>query len=127
MLAAIAHWGVEAALKKFNGMFAFALWDRQEKTLYLSRDRAGEKPLYYGWAGNTLLFCSELKALHQHPDFRGEIDRGALAVYLRHNYVPAPHSIYKRHLQTASGNFADSSRLWERCFAETVLVRKAGR
>jgi len=95
MLAAIAHWGVEAALKKFNGMFAFALWDRQEKTLYLSRDRAGEKPLYYGWAGNTLLFCSELKALHQHPDFRGEIDRGALAVYLRHNYIPAPHSIYK--------------------------------
>ncbi len=95
MLAAIAHWGVEAALKKFNGMFAFALWDRQEKTLYLSRDRAGEKPLYYGWAGGTLLFCSELKALHQHPDFRGEIDRGALAVYLRHNYIPAPHSIYK--------------------------------
>jgi asparagine synthase (glutamine-hydrolysing) len=95
MLAAIAHWGVEGALKKFNGMFAFALWDRQEQTLYLSRDRAGEKPLYYGWAGNTLLFCSELKALHQHPDFRGEVDRGALAVYLRHNYIPAPHSIYK--------------------------------
>jgi asparagine synthase (glutamine-hydrolysing) len=95
MLAAIAHWDVEGALKKFNGMFAFALWDRQEQTLYLSRDRAGEKPLYYGWAGNTLLFCSELKALHQHPDFRGEVDRGALAVYLRHNYIPAPHSIYK--------------------------------
>ena len=95
MLAAIAHWGVEAALKKFNGMFAFALWDRQERTLYLSRDRAGEKPLYYGWAGHTLLFGSELKALHQHPDFRGEIDRGALTVYLRHNYIPAPHSIYK--------------------------------
>lgn len=95
MLAAITHWGVEASLKKFNGMFAFALWDRQDKVLYLSRDRAGEKPLYYGWAGNTLLFCSELKALHQHPDFRGEIDRGALAIYLRHNYIPAPHSIYK--------------------------------
>lgn len=95
MLAAIAHWGVEPALKKFNGMFAFALWDRQERTLYLSRDRAGEKPLYYGWAGHTLLFGSELKAFHQHPDFRGEIDRGALTVYLRHNYIPAPHSIYK--------------------------------
>jgi asparagine synthase (glutamine-hydrolysing) len=95
MLAAIARWGVEASLQKFNGMFAFALWDREEQTLYLSRDRAGEKPLYYGWAGKTLLFGSELKALQQHPDFRGDIDRGAIAVYLRHNYIPAPHSIYK--------------------------------
>jgi asparagine synthase (glutamine-hydrolysing) len=95
MLAAIAHWGLQAALEKFNGMFAFALWDRQERKLHLSRDRAGEKPLYYGWAGNTFLFCSELKALHQHPAFRGEIDREVLAVYFRHNYIPAPHSIYK--------------------------------
>ena len=95
MLAAIARWGVEASLQRFNGMFAFALWDREEQTLYLSRDRAGEKPLYYGWAGKTLLFGSELKALQQHPDFRGDIDRGAIAVYLRHNYIPAPHSIYK--------------------------------
>ena len=95
MLTAIARWGVEASLKKFNGMFAFALWDREEQTMYLSRDRAGEKPLYYGWAGKTLLFGSELKALQQHPDFRGDIDRGTIAVYLRHNYIPAPHSIYK--------------------------------
>jgi asparagine synthase (glutamine-hydrolysing) len=95
MLAAIETWGVEESLKKFNGMFAFAVWDRQDRVLYLSRDRAGEKPLYYGWAGHTLLFASELKAFHQHPDFRAEIDRGAVAVYLRHNYVPAPHSIYK--------------------------------
>jgi asparagine synthase (glutamine-hydrolysing) len=95
LLAAITHWGVERALEKFNGMFAFALWDRQDKVLFLSRDRAGEKPLYYGWAGHTLLFASELKALHQYPDFRGEVDRGALAVYVRHNYIPAPHSIYK--------------------------------
>jgi asparagine synthase (glutamine-hydrolysing) len=95
MLGAITQWGVEQSLEKFNGMFAFALWDRQERTLYLSRDRAGEKPLYYGWAGHTLLFASEIKALHQHPDFGAEIDRGVLAVYLRHNYIPAPHSIYK--------------------------------
>jgi asparagine synthase (glutamine-hydrolysing) len=95
MLAGIERWGVEESLKRFNGMFAFAVWDRQDKTLYLSRDRAGEKPLYYGWAGHTLLFASELKALHQHPDFRAEIDRGAVAVYLRHNYIPGPHSIYK--------------------------------
>jgi asparagine synthase (glutamine-hydrolysing) len=95
LLAAISQWGVERAVEKFNGMFAFAVWDRQENTLFLARDRAGEKPLYYGWAEHTLLFASELKALHQHPEFRGEIDRGVLAVYLRHNYIPAPHSIYK--------------------------------
>jgi asparagine synthase (glutamine-hydrolysing) len=95
MLAAITHWGVERSLENFNGMFAFALWDRQDKVLFLSRDRAGEKPLYYGWVGQTLLFASELKALHQHPEFRGEIDRSALAVYVRHNYLPAPHSIYQ--------------------------------
>src|SRR3984957_1987367 len=105
MLAAIARWGVEASLKKFNGMFAFGLWDREERTLYLSRDRAGEKPLYYGWAGKTLLFGSELKALQQHPDFRGDIDRGAIAVYLRHNYIPAPHSIYKGIYKLPPGTF----------------------
>src|SRR5262249_20266793 len=84
MLAAFTQWRPHA-VAKLNGMFAFALWDRQERTLFLSRDRAGEKPLYYGWAGHTLLFASELKALHQHPDFRAEVDRGVLAVYLRHN------------------------------------------
>ncbi len=105
MLAAIARWGVEVALQKFNGMFAFALWDREEQTMYLSRDRAGEKPLYYGWAGKTLLFGSELKALQQHPDFRGDIDRGAIAVYLRHNYIPAPHSIYKGIYKLPPGTF----------------------
>jgi asparagine synthase (glutamine-hydrolysing) len=105
MLAAIARWGVEASLKKFNGMFAFGLWDREEQTLYLSRDRAGEKPLYYGWVGKTLLFGSELKALQQHPDFRGDIDRGAVAVYLRHNYIPAPHSIYKGIYKLPPGTF----------------------
>ena len=105
MLAAIARWGVEASLKKFNGMFAFALWDREEQILYLSRDRAGEKPLYYGWMGKTLLFGSELKALQQHADFRGDIDRGAVAVYLRHNYIPAPHSIYKGIYKLPPGTF----------------------
>jgi asparagine synthase (glutamine-hydrolysing) len=95
MLAAISSWGLEVALEKFNGMFAFGLWDRRERTLHLSRDRAGEKPLYYGWAGATFAFCSELKALRQHPAFRPEINRDALAIYLRHNYIPAPQSIFK--------------------------------
>ena len=96
MLAAIAAWGLDAALKKFVGMFAFALWDKHTLTLHLARDRLGEKPLYYGWMGDdTLLFGSELKALRAHPNWRGEIDRDALALYMRHNYIPAPYSIYK--------------------------------
>lgn len=95
MLEAIARWGVEAALRKFNGMFAFAVWDMRDRVLSLARDRMGEKPLYYGWAGNTFLFGSELKALRAHPDFRGEIDRGVVALFLRHSCVPDPYSIYR--------------------------------
>ncbi|MEB3295662.1 MAG: asparagine synthase (glutamine-hydrolyzing) [Synechococcales bacterium] len=95
MLASFSQWGISAALQKFNGMFAFALWDRQIGQLTLARDRLGEKPLYYGWVGNTFLFGSELKALKAHPQFTLEIDRQALALFLRHNYIPAPHSIYQ--------------------------------
>ncbi len=95
MLAAFEHWGVEAALARFNGMFAFALWDRREHVLHLARDRFGEKPLYYGWMGDTFLFGSELKALKAHPAWRGEIDRGAVALYMRYSYIPAPYSIYR--------------------------------
>lgn len=95
MLAAIARWGLRAALGRFNGMFAFALWDREERLLHLARDRLGEKPLYYGWMGGVFLFGSELKALRAHPAWRGEVDRDVLALFLRHGYVPAPHAIYR--------------------------------
>jgi asparagine synthase (glutamine-hydrolysing) len=95
MLAAINQWGIETAVKQFIGMFAFALWDRQERVLYLARDRLGEKPLYYGWMGHTFLFGSELKALRAHPTWRGEIDRNALALLMRYCYIPAPYSIYQ--------------------------------
>ncbi len=95
MLAAFEHWGVQRAISRMNGMFAFALWDRHERVLYLGRDRLGEKPVYYGWTGKTFLFGSELKALRCHPDFTAGINRQALALYLRHNCIPAPHTIYE--------------------------------
>jgi asparagine synthase (glutamine-hydrolysing) len=95
LLAGLRHWGVEGCLKRINGMFAFALWHAEENTLFLSRDRMGEKPLYYARIGHSFLFGSELKALATHPNWTGEIDRNALALYMRHGYVPAPWSIYK--------------------------------
>lgn len=94
LLAAFERWGIEVTLKKSVGMFAIALWDRETRTLTLARDRLGEKPLYYGWQGETFLFGSELKALRAHPACRGEINRDALALFMRHNAVPAPYSIY---------------------------------
>jgi asparagine synthase (glutamine-hydrolysing) len=103
MLACFERWGVRAALQKFNGMFALALWDREERVLHLSRDRMGEKPLYYGWLGRVLLFGSELKALRAYPGFSAEINREALTLYLRRNYVPSPHSIYKGVFKLQAG------------------------
>jgi asparagine synthase (glutamine-hydrolysing) len=99
ILAAFDAWGIEATVKKCVGMFAFAAWDRQDRSLTLGRDRLGEKPLYYGWQGegdgSAFLFGSELKALRAHPAFDAPVCRHALALYMRHSYVPAPHSICK--------------------------------
>lgn len=95
LLAAISHWGLEQALQRATGMFAIALWDRRGGHLHLIRDRFGEKPLYYGWAGDTFVFASELKALVAYPDFAPVIDREALCQYFRFAYVPAPRSIWQ--------------------------------
>jgi asparagine synthase (glutamine-hydrolysing) len=109
LLAAIETWGLTGALERFAGMFAFALWDRKEQRLILARDRVGEKPLYFGWHGRgrdaVFLFGSELKALVAHPQFDGEINRDALALFLRHNSIPAPYSIYRRVEKLAPGCF----------------------
>lgn len=105
LLAAVSEWGVRGAVDRFNGMFAFALWDSSERVLHLCRDRGGEKPLYYGWMGGTLLFASELKALRHHPLFRGESDRGALARFLRRRYLAAPLTIYQGIFKLPAGAF----------------------
>ena len=95
LLAATTEWGIEQTLPRLHGMFAFALWDRQARRLILARDRVGKKPLYYGWCGDTFLFASELKALHRHPAFDGEIDRDALGLLVQLGWVPGPYSIYR--------------------------------
>jgi asparagine synthase (glutamine-hydrolysing) len=94
LLEAIAHWGLTGALDRVVGMFAFALWNRRERKLSLVRDRFGEKPLYYGWAGGDFLFASELKAMRRHPRFDAPIDRRALRLFTQRTYIPAPLSIY---------------------------------
>lgn len=99
LLACFDEWGIESTLKRSIGMFAMAIWDRQKKELILTRDRMGEKPLYYGWQGSSgsqsvFLFGSELSALRQHPSFQSRINRDALALYMRHNCIGGANSIY---------------------------------
>jgi asparagine synthase (glutamine-hydrolysing) len=95
LLAAVTEWGIEPALHRCNGMFAFALWDHRERCLWLARDRVGKKPLYYGWAGDALVFGSELKALWRYPGFTSGVNRDSLSLLLRLDYIPAPHTIHE--------------------------------
>lgn len=105
LLACFSAWGIESTLKATIGMFALALWDKQERKLTLARDRLGEKPLYWGWCGETLLFGSELKALKAYPNFNAEVDRGALSLLLRYNYIPAPYTIYQGIEKLPAGQY----------------------
>lgn len=95
VLSAIEQWGVEAALKRFTGMYALAVWDELEGRLFLARDRMGEKPLYYGWASGSFVFASELKALRAIPGWSPELDLDAVGLQMRYTYIPAPYSVYK--------------------------------
>ncbi len=100
ILAGFELWGIEKTIQKLIGMFAFAVWNTEDKSLTLGRDRIGEKPLYYGCLSDAeqniiLVFGSQLKSIRKHPAFNSEIDRNALSLYFRHNYIPAPYSIYK--------------------------------
>lgn len=98
LLAGFDAWGIVGTLQRAIGMFAIALWDRETRTLTLARDRLGEKPVYYGWQGQgtaaAFLFGSELSTLRRHPAFEAEVNRDALALYMRHNCIGGAHSIY---------------------------------
>lgn len=104
LLAAITNWGLERTLERVNGMFAFAIWDRVHKRLTLARDRFGKKPLYFGWVNGAFVFGSELKALRAHPGFTNSVNRQALTLFLRHNCIPAPYSIYQDIYKLPAGS-----------------------
>lgn len=95
LLACIDMFGLQCALPRLVGMFALALFDRETRSVYLARDRIGEKPLYYGQQNGRFFFSSELKAIRAHPAFQPEVNRDAVCLFLRHNYIPAPSSIYQ--------------------------------
>lgn len=124
LLEAIAQWGLLEAVKKCHGMFAFGLWDREKQELSLVRDRLGIKPLYYGWAGEALVFASELKGIRAVPSFNSEVDRSALAQYMRLGYIPAPLTIYTNARKLMPGTIltvnADTARSSESAYAREV-------
>lgn len=103
LLEAIETWGLEHALTRISGMFAIVLWDKQTRTIHFVRDRFGKKPLYIGWAGQNLLFSSELKSFHAHPAFVPQINPDIVALYMRYGYVCAPYAIFKQVWQLLPG------------------------
>jgi asparagine synthase (glutamine-hydrolysing) len=105
LLTCVDRWGFPGCLPRIDGMFAFALWDRHERVLYLARDRMGEKPLYYGRCGDAFLFASELTALRAFPRFENAVDLRAVASFLRYSYVPGPGSIYRGIRKLPPGSF----------------------
>ncbi len=107
LLAGIDNWGIEETLRRANGMFAFALWDRRDQKLTLARDRVGKKPLYYGWIGGTFFFASELRPLGHHPDFSKKIDHAALSQLLRCGWISQPRSIFEGVCQLPPGSFLE--------------------
>ncbi len=136
LLAAIDHWGLNQTLQKINGQFAFALWDKKDRTLHLARDRFGKKPLYIGWVGDRLVFASELKAFHALEGFSASINEDAMALYMHYGYVCAPYSIYDAIWQLLPGSRmaiiptsltpgADLSPLMEKFWSLTERVEEA--
>ena len=125
ILAGFTQFGVHATLPRLDGMFAIAVWDRQTQVLSLARDRMGEKPLYYGTLpSGAFVFGSELKALRAHPHWSAAVNRDALALFLRHNDVPAPHTIYTGISKLEPASWLDISRSHELTGGRFWDVRK---
>jgi len=106
ILYAFKEWGIKA-VDKFIGMFAFAIYDKERKKIFIIRDRAGVKPLYYYRGDDLFLFASELKAFHEHPKFKREIHREILSYYFQFGYIPAPYSIYKNCYKLKPGHYLE--------------------
>jgi asparagine synthase (glutamine-hydrolysing) len=104
LLAAVDEWGLDEAITKLAGMFAFALWDIQTRTLHLVRDRLGKKPLYFGWSGSLFVFASEIKSIAADSGFDRSIDRSALSLFVQYGYVPAPATIYRTIFKLPAGS-----------------------
>lgn len=109
MLAAFEQWGVKESVRRFQGMFAFALFDTPERKLWLVRDRLGKKPLYYGSVGTVFAFGSELKAIRCLPSSTFSVDRDALSLLMRYGYIPAPYSIYQNIFKLPPGSLLELS------------------
>lgn len=105
ILAAYAVWG-DAAVARLEGMFAFALWDREQRRLLLARDRLGKKPLFLWESAQGLGFASELKSLLALPGFDRGVDVGVLPAYFAFGYVPSPRSIFQGVRKLAAGHYA---------------------
>ncbi len=136
-LSALDQWGLNQTCQKIIGMYAFIIWDRKEKTIHLMRDRLGKKPLYVGWAGDTIVMGSELKALRAHPQFDGRLNNAALRLYMKYGFVQAPHSIYESVWTLPPGSRLtipvasltageDLSKRFERYWDLTRVVTQAG-
>src|SRR5258705_3341891 len=129
LLEACALWGVEAAIERTIGMFAFALWDRKTRTLVLARDRLGIKPLYYAATPERVLFASQLKAFRAAPRWTPTIDDDAIVGYLRHAYVAQPHTIYREARKLAPGHILtlrEGLAAEPRCFWDLRSIAVAG-
>lgn len=130
ILEAIEKWGLEGALERFIGMFAFALWDAKDRRLQLVRDRLGVKPLYYASFDDVLMFASEIKALRRHPAFSGRLRKEAVNTAIHLGYVPAPLTIYENVVKVEPGTictFAEPSSCRVRRYWSPAQVVREGR
>ena len=117
------YYGINESLKKFNGMFAIAIWDKKTKFLTLVRDRFGEKPLFFGWTSNSIIFSSELKAIINSTNFKKEINLKAVSAFMRLSYIPSPMSIYRNIYKLGAGEKLELNKKGiSECYLQDINV-----